>query len=582
VLDKRHQFRILVRFFFSRAVDLELLSPGGEIDKLMIQFAAILAAFNFVVTYILVPRYFTSTQPHSLLVVSAWSDEEFLISTTISVVGLFIVLAWENLLPDAQDSLALGILPMRTRTIALAKVASVGCAVGAIVLLVNLFTSLSYAGIAASDSSILAVLRTFSAYWLTMCMAALFTLAVFISMQGIAAQLLSYRAFQRLSGMLQLLAFFSILAAYFLKPQLATVGGLTAPQNRSWLTWLPSYWFLGIFQELNGSANPILLRLARHGWYMTAWAITIAGCSLSLVYGRTIKKIVEQPDIAPRDRSHHSSGALSRLVELLCNQPIDRALILFALRTFVRSRKHRLLLAMFSGIGMAIALAYTESLLHGEWEQRWNEPNSRLLVASLVLLFFVVFGMRIVFTFPYALRSNWIFRVTAVQRPARYFFAVRRSLYSLAAFPIVTVSVVFLLAIWPGRPVFAHILVLVTVAVIVVEKSLCGFRKIPFACSYLPGKANLNVTLGGYAAVILFAAHQGGSLEFWAMQRPARYVVLLAILLVWAIRARHCFREFATASLTPIQFEDRSPTEILTIDLRRDGELLGGETYVEP
>ena len=581
MLDERHQFRVLFRSFFSRAVDLELLSPGGEIDKLMIQFAAILAAFNFVVAYILVPRYFTSIQPHSLLVVSAWSDEEFLISTTISVVGLFIVLAWENLLPDARDSFALGILPVRTRTVALAKVTSIGCAVGAIVLLVNVFTSLCYAGIASVDGSILALLRTFSAYWLTMCMASLFTLGLFISIQGLAAQALSYRAFQRLSGTIQLLAFFSILAAYFLKPQLATVGGLTAPQNRTWLTWLPSYWFLGIFHELNGSANPILAQLARHGLYMTGLAITVAAFSLSLVYGRTVKKIVEQPDIAPSDRSHHSSGALSRLVGLMCNRPIDRALLLFALRTFVRSRKHRLLLAMFSGIGLAIALAYTESLLHGEWEQRWNETNSPLMVASLILLFFVVFGMRIVFTFPYALKSNWIFRVTAVQRPARYFFAVRKSLYGLAAFPILTVSALFLLTIWPGRPVMFHILVLATVAVIVVEKSLYGFRKIPFACSYLPGKANLNVTLGCYAAVILFAAHQGGSLEFWAMQRIARYVVLLAILLIWAIRSRYRFREFATAPLTPIQFEDRSPNEILTIDLRRDGELLGGETYIE-
>src|SRR5207248_6077688 len=126
---------------------------------------------------------------------------------------------------------------VRTRTIALAKVTSVGCAVGAIVLLVNVFTSLCYAAIAATDSGIFAVLRTFSAYWLTMCMAALFTLAVFVSIQGLAAQVLSYRAFLPLSGALQLLAFFTVLAVYFLKPQLATMAGLAAPQNRTWLNW---------------------------------------------------------------------------------------------------------------------------------------------------------------------------------------------------------------------------------------------------------------------------------------------------------------------------------------------------------
>jgi pimeloyl-ACP methyl ester carboxylesterase len=581
VPDERCQFRILFRAFLSRVVDLELLSPGGDIQKLTTQFAAILAAFNFVTAYLLVPRYLTSTQPHSLLVVNAWSDEEFLISTTISVVGLFMVVAWENLLPDLRDSFALGVLPVRIRTIALAKVAPLISAAGVIVLLVNIFTSFCYAGILASGAGILSVLRTFAAYWLTMFLAALFTVAVFIGIQGLASQILSYRAFLRLAGAMQLCAFFSILAVYFLKPQLATVTGLTAPQNRVWLMWLPSYWFLGVFQQLNGRTNPIFARLARHGLYAIVWMISIAASSLAVAYAKTTRKMIEEPDITPTGRSRLVSRVMTRLAELIFHRPIDRAVVLFSLRTFLRSRRHRLLLAMFAGIGLGIALAYTESLIYGEWKQGWNEPNVPLLVASLVLLFFVVFGMRIVFTFPHALRCNWIFRITAVQNPARYFFAVRKSLYGLAVLPVLALSGVFFLAIWPGRDVLLHLGVLTAVAIIVVEKSLHGFRKIPFACSYLPGKANLNVTLGCYAAVILFAAHQGGLLEFWAMQRPARYAVFLAILVISVVRVHYRFHEFATAPLTPLQFEDRSPAEVVALDLRRDGELLGEEVYVD-
>jgi hypothetical protein len=236
---------------------------------------------------------------------------------------------------------------------------------------------------------------------------------------------------------------------------------------------------------------------------------------------------------------------------------------------------------MYGGMGLAIALAYAESLLRGEWEQKWYEPNALLLVGSFVLLFFFAPGMRIVFTFPHALRCNWMFRVTAVQHPSEYFFAVRKTLYSLGVLPVLVVSGIVLFVIWPMRPVLLHMGVFIVVAVLVTEKLLQGFRKIPFACSYLPGKANLNFKLGLYGAVILFAAHQGAFIEFWAMQRPARYLVLLAILLAGALWARFRFREFATAPRTPIQFEERPPTEVCSLDLRLDGELLGGDVYVE-
>jgi hypothetical protein len=60
--------------------------------------------------------------------------------------------------------------------------------------------------------------------------------------QAIAANLLSYRLFLKLSSFLQMAAFFVILGVYFLKPP-----------YRAGLTWVPSFWFLGLFQKLNGA-----------------------------------------------------------------------------------------------------------------------------------------------------------------------------------------------------------------------------------------------------------------------------------------------------------------------------------------
>ena len=70
------QAKILFHAFLGRIFDFELLSTGGESQNLLIQFAALLGAFNFVLAFILVPRYGLSTQSQAVLAVNAWHDEE--------------------------------------------------------------------------------------------------------------------------------------------------------------------------------------------------------------------------------------------------------------------------------------------------------------------------------------------------------------------------------------------------------------------------------------------------------------------------------------------------------------------------
>lgn len=58
-------------------------------------------------------------------------------------------------------------------------------------------------------------------------------------------------------------AFCLFVCVYFLEPSLATTKALAALENQRLLAWLPSYWFLGLFQALNGSMHPAMAPLAR-------------------------------------------------------------------------------------------------------------------------------------------------------------------------------------------------------------------------------------------------------------------------------------------------------------------------------
>jgi hypothetical protein len=53
---------------------------------------------------------------------------------------------------------------------------------------------------------------------------------------------------------------------YFLEPSLETIGALSSQENQRLLGWLPSYWFFGLFQKLNGSMEMAFAPLATHAW----------------------------------------------------------------------------------------------------------------------------------------------------------------------------------------------------------------------------------------------------------------------------------------------------------------------------
>ncbi len=576
--DERRQFRILYRDFLSRMVDIEVLSARGDVQKLLGQFGALLAALSFVLAFIMVPRYVSSKLPPAKLQIAAWGDEEFLIGITIAVVGLFAVIAWNAVLPDRRDALVLGPLPVRLRTIFLAKVAAVTTALGVSIGAVNVFTGLTVPFIAISGGT-WEFPRAIAAYWLTMIAAGVFVFTSLLAMQGIAAQIFSYRVFQRISSFLQLAAFFAILAVFFLTPPLASVAALSAPANHRILEFLPSYWFLGLFHWLNGSMHPVFGPLAARAIRDTVAVFAVASATYALAYYRHVRRIIEEPDIAPGSRS--SLHLLSRLACFALPRPLDRAILLFTARTMARSRQHRFpRWSAYGGVGLAIALAYAKSLIYGYSREPWNQLNSPLLVGGFVVLLFAIVGARAVFALPVALPANWVFKITAIHSPFAYFTAVRRSLYLLAAAPVLIVAAIFYLAIWPGRPAAEHIVILIAAGIFIVERSLTLFRKIPFTCSYLPGSGNLTVRFGIYAIVFLVMSEVlFGQAEFALLHRVSGFAAYAAVLIALAIWTRWRSTNYAR-SCRQLQFEELPPSEVFSLDLKSDPGSNAPQSYL--
>ncbi len=530
------QFRVLYREFLFRMVDLELLSAHaqGDVSKLLGQFAALLVFFS-VWCSLGALGIGGRNMPRADVLIAAWRMEHFLIATTMLAVGLFAVLSWDSIFPDRRDVLVLAPLPLRTRTLFLAKVAASATALGVTVAALNSATGIALPMVLTPwENDLLdlvlsfAPYRAFAAYWITMLAAGAFIFCSVLCVQGLSALLLSHRRFLRLSSFLQMGAFCLFLCVYFFEPSLATPKALAAAENQRLLAWLPSYWFLGLFQELNGSMHPALAPLVWRAW--TGLAITSCGAGVTflLSYFRTLRKIVEEPDIAP---GAHAIRWLPRFGNSLAT-----AVVQFSIRTLLRSRQHRVMLAFYLGAGFAIVILIVQAdAAHGH---HVTDPASpALLFASLVMMCVSIVGTRVVFSMPLALRANWILRSTEIRGPLQYLAAIRRALFVLAVAPVWLASAALFLFIWPWRPAMEHLAVLGLWGIALAYVSLHGFRKIPFACSYLPGKSFFHMSFLA-AAVLVQLIGLAVQFESQALRDPTAYARMLTVLIVAALVAR--------------------------------------------
>ncbi len=414
----------------------------------------------------------------------AWPEEHFLIATTMLVTGILAVLSWDNAFPDRRDVLVLGPLPLRARTVFLAKIAALATALGASICVLHAFTGIIWPCVALTPPGsrpfdtlfTVQFYRSLAAFWITMLSAGLFVYCSVLSVQGLAA-LLPRRHFLRVSALLQIAGFCLFVSVYFLDPRHGTPEALVSPANQRALTWLPSWWFLGLLQELNGNGHPAFAPLVPRA--IVGTLIAILGAAVTFLWSglRSFRRIVEEPEIVPGYRG----AKWLRFFEY----SVQAGILLFTVRTLLRSRKHRVILAFYLAVGFSFVLPTLRTL------QIWRQANVPLMVASAAMMSFAIVGVRVVFAMPLNLQANWIFQTTAERTVPDYLKATRRSLLIVGALSIWLISAVLLLAMWPWRQAAAHLIVLGFLAVFTTDICLYRFQKIPFTCSYMPGQANV-------------------------------------------------------------------------------------------
>jgi hypothetical protein len=521
-------------------MDVEFLaaSARGDASQLFGQFGAMLMVASLALSY---AALIFNSQPHPLPM--RWLAARLLMEATMLTVGIFALLSWESTFPDRRDVQILSPLPVRARELFTAKVAASASALGLTILALNCFGGLVWPGALVSQGQGVAVhLRFLGAYWITASSAGLFTYCCVLGLQGVTG-LLPRAWFLRVSSFLQIALLALLIAAVFLQPSIISGQALADPANQRALAWLPAYWFMGMFVKLSGMESVAAMdALASHAVLGLAAAVAIAGSAFLLSYLRTLRKIAEEPDILPGSRG-------GMWLPPFGNGP-RTAIAQFTIRTLARSRQHRMNLGFFFGIGFAMAAVNMQA------------TNSELLLSVLMMLCMAVLGVKVSFARPLDLRANWMFQVLPVEGGNLRASAVRRALLFLAVLPVSIGGAVVLLRSLPSDLAWKHVALIVGMGVLLVELVLIGFRKIPYACSYLPGKSRVHVMMTGSLFFVPVVLTNWVDWQQAVVAKDWLFLLTIAGMVGAVVAVRVLFSPEEI-----IQFEELSSDELLVLDL---------------
>ena len=531
-------FRVLYRQFLLRVIDLESLSIEADIPRFLGQFAGIVIMFSLLrgLGALMFP-------PPPAAAVSIQQSQ---FSLMMLIAGLITVITWDTAFPDRRDVMILSPLPVRPHMILLAKLAASAGLIGLAIVCFNCCSSLTLAIVLAGPGGFP---RFFFAWWFTMAACSAVLYFSVLTLQGLTALLLPRGLFLRVSAVLQLAAFALFLSAYFLSPTLPALTDFAAAANHTLVARVPSYWFVALFNQLAGRLPDQLTWLAMRAWIALGIAVAGAVASLLLCYTHTMKKTVEAPDLVPGAAGFHFTPPLAG--------SLRTAITLFSFRSIMRSRQHRLILAFSWSIVAAIALAWLRHIIRTP-----PEPVSfDFVMSSFMMMCFGVMGLRGVYSLPISLRANWVLRTTQIKPTTKYIAATRFCLLLFGVAPIWIFAAALSYHYSPWLPSARHLICLALAGWVLVELALIRFYKVPFTCSYLPGKTNIQVIFWGLLFAFFILTFVLAQYEFGTLVHLKRYLGLVALT---TAAAAALFAYNRTQAKSAVLYFEELPPELIT------------------
>jgi hypothetical protein len=526
-------FRLLLKLFQNRFLENDGVSPGGGFQINIYQTLGVVAAIGLLIGYYVVMEFMAlSLRPSTHETEWAIRDLRlFFCAYAFGVAGFAAVFEWDMLFPDRRDFLILAPFPIPVRELVAAKFAALGLFLLMFAGAVNACSDLMMMLANALAPNLRATgIRLILAQIAATGGASAFAFLAVTAVQGVLINVTPAKIFRRISPWMQMLGLSVMVISTLGFPAYAGLVQSAVEKQQWWLHLFPPAWFGGLYEMILGGGNPTLVSLGTFALEMTGAALLVVALSWGLGYRRHFRRTLETED-APHHPRRWS------VPHWLIGNPNERTLFGFIGKTLARSQKHQFFLAAYLSAGLCVAAFFCVAIRDGRIVLSASGARS----AAFVLGFFFISGFRAVFQFPAELSANWIFRLTEAKWTELARSATRKAALAVSLIALLALALPLELEAWHWPIVLEHCAVQIFAAALLVEAMFWNFDKVPFTCSYFPGRASLALLVVLYVYGVTGYSFNMADLEV-AMERNAFVAVsffgvaIAALTIAWRHR----------------------------------------------
>jgi hypothetical protein len=552
-------YALLTRLFLRQFLENDLLSPDGDRSQMLAVLGASVLSLTLFVSMFISAQYAMTILMPAHAAVLTLNDKFFYIALAMLVTALTAATQWDALAVDQRDAAILQPLPVRPRTLRLAKLTAVAILGGCVALAINLFPTWLFPwmlSFAVPQMTVRQLFGLMAAHAAITIPAAVFGFLAVIALRESASAVLGPRWFTRVSPVLQTLTLIVLGMALLLLPMASTrIGqrGLSGSRLE-----LPPTAFLGAYEVItNGflaelprrrmtamqarrdqayaaiyaQRQPLFPPLARRAQLLLG---TVAGI-VALATLINARRLPAAAIVAPGRRRR--SWLLGSGARWFAGHGAARAGFAFAAATIWRNKTHRLTLAAALAVGLAASVfAVSRVDLTG------GAVPPRLLMIQPILYGSLIVAFRHLLRVPAELRANWAIQLAWQGRVRAFASGAQAAALLTLAVPAIVVIAPVMAAVTGIELAIAHALLGLIGAAIVLEALMLMYDGVPFACSYVPGE-NLRVMAPIYAGAFLIGAAMFARLQLAILNGSFTIqgiigLVLLLLSLRWASSRR--------------------------------------------
>lgn len=558
---KTNKLFVLIRHFFLRFLNNDLIKYSSERSEHLIFSVTFFAFSGGIISYHLLKKYLSAATV--LEDIHPWQVETSFLTIMMALMGIICVVIWDNIFLDKRDFFNLLVLPVNLGKLFVAKFLSMLMFVGGLSLLF-VFSSTIVFTVFLSPTLPVNPFYYGLIFFISSFLASLFIFLLVATVQGLIMVFFSRRYLHKVLTYTQLLLLGGFLSVFIWYPKIFLKLSQMKEGASSFFDFFPPLWFTSLQDKLLLVDDPFFTKYMYTSIMALVLLVVIYFFSMLICLKKYLKST---PINISRPHSLKTLFFLKYLFfALVLRNPTQAAVFHFTIKTLRRNMKHKLQLALVMIIPVGLVIA---TVIYGYIEKKFvyfKEINASLISIPILLIIFLIPGIKMVTRNPVVYEANWIFRMTEKKNKKHYMAGFKKALFFYAVFPLVMLLLLFYSFSWGIKLALYHSLFSMMLAWLFIEILFMNYKNMPFASECLPYKANLKYSWLIY--VILFAVITTNltALGLFLIKNPVYYLVFYLVAFAFLIGLKWYQR---TRKEYQFVFDEEAEPLMLSLDLNQ-------------